>query len=330
MKKRNTYNHLDEESRGVIRDMLYSGATARQIANVLDVSHTTITREIKRNRIIKIPNPRNANASLYCKHFNTCAQKNICVKCSSPYTYCKKCRKIKCFKACIKFEYIECPNTNKWPFVCPGNCSKSSNCKFPKSSYAATRAQAKYKDKLISSRTGINMTIKELKQLTESIRPLINKGQSPYAVITALNKININVRTLYRYMKHGIMDIPAIELPRKIRYKKRKSKLAVKDKVDRTGRTYNDNLKLPARKRDKVLQVDFVEGYKWNRQTLLTLHSPKCKFQFINLLGSGQATGVVKLFDYYEELLGSRELFEKIFGTILADRGKEFDYFHLI
>ena len=45
--------------------MLYSGSTARQIGNVLGVSHTTITRAIKRNRIVKVPNPKNANASLF-------------------------------------------------------------------------------------------------------------------------------------------------------------------------------------------------------------------------------------------------------------------------
>ena len=110
--KKNKFKHLEEEQRAIIRDMVYSGFSARQIAQELGVEHTTITREVKRNRIVKVPNPRKANPSLYCKKFIKCGIKNVvCQNCTSPHTYCKSCPHVKCYKNCKEFEYIECPKT---------------------------------------------------------------------------------------------------------------------------------------------------------------------------------------------------------------------------
>ena len=106
-KKNNKYNHINEEQRGIIRDKLYSGASANEIAKELGVSHTTITREVKRNRIEKIPNIRKANPALYCEKFS------ICISCKSPFTHCKECRFVKCYKQCKKFRNIECDKTSK-------------------------------------------------------------------------------------------------------------------------------------------------------------------------------------------------------------------------
>ena len=89
-KKNNKYNHINEEQRGIIRDKLYSGASANEIAKELGVSHTTITREVKRNRVEKIPNIRTANPALYCEKFQTCGiQMELCQNRMSPYTHCK-------------------------------------------------------------------------------------------------------------------------------------------------------------------------------------------------------------------------------------------------
>ena len=57
------------------------------------------------------------------------------------------------------------------------------------------------------------------------------------------------------------------------------------------------------------------------------MHIVKREFQVINLVKDSSSDRVVQIFNYYEFLLGSRELFEKIFGIILADRGKEFNKF---
>ena len=110
--KKNKFKHLDEEQRAIIRDMVYSGFSARQIAQEIGVEHTTITREVKRNRIVKVPNLRKANPSLYCKKYIRCGIKSdVCQKCTSPFTFCKSCAHVKCYKYCKKFEYIECPKT---------------------------------------------------------------------------------------------------------------------------------------------------------------------------------------------------------------------------
>ena len=75
--------------------------------------------------------------------------------------------------------------------------------------------------------------------------------------------MNIAERTLYRYVDKGIVDIASIDLPRKVRYKKRKdSKPVFKDKINRNGHTYDDFLELSDYDRNRVCQIDSVEGFK--------------------------------------------------------------------
>lgn len=329
MRREQKYAHLTEEERTFIRDMVYWGASANDTAKELGVSHTTVIREVKRNRIVKTPKPRKANPALYCKHYNNCGRKfEVCNKCSSPYTFCKKCRITPCYKYCFHYEPIMCEKTEKWPYVCPSMCEKRKSCRFPKCSYAPTFAQKAYNKRLIESREGINIEYEDLMGIVKFIKPYLKRGYSPYAVIEEFgDMLGITERTFYRYIELGVTDIAAIDLPRKVRYKKRKSKkILAKDKIDRTGRTYSDYLKLSKKDKESVFQLDTVEGLKTNSQRLLTMHNPKSKFQFISLLANGGPTQVVKLFDYYEKLLGSPEKFEKVFGILLADRGHEFDY----
>lgn len=325
-----TYKHIDSEKRAIIRDMLYAGHSANKIAEEIGTSHTTIIREVKRNRVVKIPNIRTANPSLYCKHYRKCNEKcSICISCKSPFTHCKECRFVKCYKQCNKFRNIECDKTSKWPYICPSSCPKRKSCRLPKYSYSPIKAEYTYKKRLKECRSGVNLTSQELLDISNSLKPLLKNGQSPYCAIKALeNSVNITERTLYRYIDKGIVDIASIDLPRKVRYKKRKdSKPVFKDKINRNGHTYDDFLALSDYDRNRVCQIDSVEGFKWNKQRLLTMHIVMCEFQFINLVKDSSSGRVVQIFNYYEFLLGSRDLFEKIFGIILADRGREFNKF---
>ena len=46
---------LDLDARQAIEDGLRDGLSAREIARRIDVSQTTVTREIKANRVVKVP-----------------------------------------------------------------------------------------------------------------------------------------------------------------------------------------------------------------------------------------------------------------------------------
>ena len=309
--------------------MLYAGNSSREIGEHLGVSHSTIQREVKRNRIEKIPNIRVANPAAFCKHYDLCAIKiSTCKTCNSEYTYCKKCHVVRCYKYCEYFDPIKCPETEKWPYICKSNCANRKKCRRPKYSYAPIEAHKRYKENLVESRNKPYLDEEELKELSKTLSPYIENGFSPYAALASeAKKINIDVRTIYRYINDGHLDIPIMKLPRKVRYKQRKKvKAEVKSKIDRSGRMYSDFLALSEETRKKYWQMDSVEGKRVNNQRLLTIHQPKLEFQLLQLVKSSSSFEVVNILDYYEKLLGSRKKFNKIFPGFLVDRGREFDF----
>ena len=106
--------------------------------------------------------------------------------------------------------------------------------------------------------------MEELEELENKIIPLLKEGQSPYAAIQATKgEVNITERTLYRYIEIQLIDVSALDLPRKARRKVRKNhKAVIKDKINRDGHTFQDFLNLPEYDRKRVVQMDSVEGFK--------------------------------------------------------------------
>lgn len=108
------YNQLTVENREIIRDMLYSGKSAREISRRIGVSASTITREIKNNKTFKIPALRSVSKSIYCKNYNNCqTESKVCAVCNNCYTLCKACRKVQCTNICKDFSPVICELTEK-------------------------------------------------------------------------------------------------------------------------------------------------------------------------------------------------------------------------
>ena len=65
----------------------------------------------------------------------------------------------------------------------------------------------------------------EVKKLNELVSPLIKKGQSlSHIYANHGNEIGISRRTMYNYVDKCVLDARNIDLPRKVRYRKRKCK----------------------------------------------------------------------------------------------------------
>ena len=80
---------------------------------------------------------------------------------------------------CRDFEKERCVRLDRAPYVCNGCTKKISHCTIAhKYSYNARFADRKYREKLRDSRTGINMTRRELHKKDQIISPLIQQGQS--------------------------------------------------------------------------------------------------------------------------------------------------------
>lgn len=331
---KSTKTHLTKADRIVIEDGLRFGGSARSIALLLDVSPSTITREVKANRKISEPKRRRkANLAVRCIYYSTCNKVGrACKNCSTQIMRCAHCKTRSCIDTCPDFELKMCPKTLKWPYICPPHCPKRSHCNFPKCSYDAILADEASQTRLISSRQGIDLTQAELEEMKELIVPLIKQGQSFEAIwLTHGNELPCGLRSAYNYQEKGLFDIADLHLPRKVRIKKRKRKTEyARSRIDRTGRTYDDFLRLPLTEQVRVVQCDSVEGYDYNEYDILSLHIVSCSFQFYFHKLHAEAAATVAWFDTLEHLLGSREAFEAIFGILLCDRGIEFDDYSLI
>jgi len=224
----------------------------------------------------------------------------------------------------------KCEKLEKAPFVCNA-CPNSKKCRMTKYYYSAENAQEDYKKILVESRVGIDQTTQELKQLNKIVKEDIDKGHSFALIIHNHPELDVCERTLYNYQEQGYLTTKNIDLPRKVRYKKRKKKTTDKDnQITKEpdylkGRNHNDFLLcLRENQVSYFTEMDTVEGIIGKGQScLLTLYIKEAEFLFIFKISEQTITcvnGKIKEI----KLTISNELFHKIFIIILTDNGSEF------
>ena len=320
---------LTIDQREVVATGLSQGRSARKIAKSIGVSPSTVTREVKANRTVcERDRKRAISLAVRCENYSACDHVGkACPRCPTLRTRCKKCRTRSCIDSCPDYRRKMCPDTEKWPYVCPSGCPKRGRCSFPKCSYDASSAEAHHRERLSESRSGIALTPEELTQMKAIVAPLIKKGQSFEAIWAEhADELPVGVRTAYNYQADGILGIASLELPRKVRLRPRKRRPdKSRDRVDRTGRTFEDFRTLPLTEQALSVQADSVCGLEANRRDLLSLLllAPGLHIYLGKEHGSPQAT--VEAFDGLERMLGGPGAFEAVFGIVLADRGVEFD-----
>ena len=224
-----------------------------------------------------------------------------------------------------------CEKTLKPPYVCNA-CSSRKGCRKTRYYYYASDAQGKYEKLRTESRTGIDMTSTEFKELNDIVSEEIRNGHS-FAMIMRnhSNDFSVGKRTLYNYVEKGYLDIINLDLPRKVRYKKRKrNKTPIpKDTKVRINRTYEDFKDYVRHYNDNnfninIVEMDTVEGVKGEDESvLLTLLWRQANFMLAFKLDNKSSKNVSSLFLYLKELLGY-EVFHTLFPIILTDNGTEF------
>ncbi len=309
--------HLTLDERNIIEQELMKNTSFKDIALMLDKDPTTISKEVKKNRIRKEGQSIHVNFNHCSKKFN-CKRRNIC-----GFNCNKECRKCNiCNKVCNDFEEGTCLRLKRAPYICNG-CSNRYKCRLTKYYYRALSSYKLYRTKLTEARQGINMSELELSNLDRIISPLVRQGQS-ISHIYKTHDINCSRSTLYNYVSNNCFSIGPIDLPRKVRLKKRKQKrIEKKDTKARTNRTYEDfqkyieqNPELP------IVEMDTVEGIKGGR-VLLTLLFRSSRLMLAFILYEKTQAEVLRIFNMLELELGT-ELFEKTFPIILTDNGTEF------
>ena len=312
--------HIGSEGRIFIQVGLNEGKSFRHIASYLDKDPSSISKEVRRNRIFtaagaagRIPNK--------CIHRSDCSIRGLCGK-NACTGYCRSCKK--CNRVCPEFKKDCCPLLANPPYVCNG-CKTSRTCVLDKYYYRASAAQKNYKQKLCDCRSGLSLTESELLCMDELITPLIKNNQSiHYICATQADKMLCSERTIYKIIDQGVLRVRNIDLLRKVSFRpRRKTKQFKVDKSCTIGRKYEDFLDFMKENPDiPVVEIDSVEGRKGGK-VILTVFFRQSDLLLMFLRDHNTSQSVIDAFNFLDEILG-REMFSRLFPVLLGDNGSEF------
>ncbi len=307
----NSNSHLTLEDRKSIEQGINNSETKASIADKLGKDKSTIGKEIKLHRVMT-----------YKCHMP--------LECSN-YRHCQHGRK--CRNTCPDYAPFHCSRRDRSPGACNG-CPNITHCRFDKFKYTAAAAQAEYKETLVDSRQGVNMTEKEARDMAAIIAPLIKKGQSPYTIITNHPELGISEKTLYNYIEGGIFEFSgtnrliSLDLRRQASRKiSKKASAQYKKRVDRKflkGREYTDYQAYIAENPNAyVTQMDTVYNDVTNGPFIQTFKFVKPGILLCIYHEEKTARSMCAGVDMLEEILG-QNVFRKYVEVLLTDRGSEF------
>lgn len=325
--------HLTKEDRINILNGLVKGKSLKEIAESVKKDPTTISKEVKLHRYsrnIKKSITTRGTSCKSCAKMETCKIQSLCKKLNCN-KLCKSCISQNIPIICNSFIKRECVKTKRFPYTCH-DCIKKTSCTMPRYFYDSNIAYDEYKDLLINSRTGLNMSQSEFDELDKVVSDGVKKGKSIYSIV--LNNPNIckSERTIYRYVGHSYFQIKDIDLRNKVKMKPRKiyfDKLTKEKRVHKketiSTRDYDSYLKFLATNRTSYIpQLDLVQGIKGNNEPyLMTFIFPFSNLMLGFLIPTKESKEIVKIFNYLESTLG-KEDFMKLFPACLTDRGNEF------
>ena len=285
------YNQLNYSQRETIQILFNKGKNFTDIGLAIGKDRTTIAKEIKRNRYIK---------SNFYDAFNKQGIAEAINKC----------------------------DILKTRYVC-NNCPLKNTCNKHHLYYEYRQAQKHYEEQLVLSRSGVDITPEEIEEIEKQIVPLIkNKKQSVNQVfINHPDILYFSKTTFYKYVDLGVFSLTNADLPKLIKYKKRKQGKDKKNKRELAlmkGRTYEDFILVTTNHPQmNVVEMDTVIGKRNNVKCLLTLYIRRTHFMLIFLLNKKDSASVNARINFLKEKLGIK-LYSKVFRIFLTDNGTEF------
>lgn len=260
------YNHLSYEDRKNIEDGLNDNKSILQIANEINRSHSTILREIERN-----------------KKFTTANNWNIGKRFENP-NYLRKCEKL-----------------DKSPYVC-NSCKSRRGCNKERWTYYAREAQKSYDELKQESRKGLNLSYEEIEEINKTITPLVKKGQTTnHLYINHPDILDFSKVTFYKYINAGVFEFGPLDFPRIVKYKKRKNTKERRTRKEREilkGRKYTNFIEYILANPDaNIVEMDTVEGLQEEGDCFLTLLWRKSRFMLIYKLENQTMEEVSRIFN---------------------------------
>lgn len=296
--------HLSLEDRKIIEENINKGLRKFETAKELNKSQSTIGKEIKNNRKRRYSQVEDVPRK--CKYYNECKV---------------------CIGMCSNFEEVPCLRRDKFVGAC-NSCLEIKHCKKTKYFYYANIAQKKYEYSLKDSRQGVNLNTTELYELAHTICPLIKQGQSIYTILQNHKEITQCEKTIYTYIKIGLfkdLGVTNIDLRRKVRRKiTGKNKLKKRsESADYTRRKYDDYVEFVKNNPTyATTEMDTVYNHQ-EGPYIQTFIFENTGFMICCLRQHRTSEEMSESLNYFQELLGD-EMYKKLFGLLLTDRGSEF------
>lgn len=307
MSSNNKNLHLTVQERIIIEKGIENGSTKAAIALTIGKDKSTVGKEIKKHRELV----HKSSYKINCANMKNCSHNHVCDNCAD-------------------FKPFTCNRRDRSPGACNG-CSKYTYCRYDKYRYKADFSHKKYREDLVDSRTGINMSYEECKAMADIIVPLIKAGHSPYHIVTNHPELNISEKTLYNYIENGIFrEFGLLDIDLRIKTKRKITKKASnkykkrEDKKYLNGRTYDDFINYTAENKNlSVVEMDTVYNNGSTGPFMQTFKFSDYSFMFIVYQEEKTAKSMVEGVDLLEKILGE-DLFSEEVAIIKTDRGSEF------
>ena len=307
MSSNNKNLHLTVQERIIIEKGIENGSTKAAIALTIGKDKSTVGKEIKKHRELV----HKSSYKINCANMKNCSHNHVCDNCAD-------------------FKPFTCNRRDRSPGACNG-CSKYTHCRYDKYRYKADFSHKKYREDLVDSRTGINMSYEECKAMADIIVPLIKAGHSPYHIVTNHPELNISEKTLYNYIENGIFrEFGLLDIDLRIKTKRKITKKASnkykkrEDKKYLNGRTYDDFINYTAENKNlSVVEMDTVYSNGSTGPFMQTFKFLDYSFMFIVYQEEKTAKSMVEGVDLLEKILGE-DLFSEEVAIIKTDRGSEF------
>ena len=307
MSSNNKNLHLTVQETIIIEKGIENGSTKAAIALTIGKDKSTVGKEIKKHRELV----HKSSYKINCANMKNCSHNHVCDNCAD-------------------FKPFTCNRRDRSPGACNG-CSKYTHCRYDKYRYKADFSHKKYREDLVDSRTGINMSYEECKAMADIIVPLIKAGHSPYHIVTNHPELNISEKTLYNYIENGIFrEFGLLDIDLRIKTKRKIAKKASnkykkrEDKKYLNGRTYDDFINYTAENKNlSVVEMDTVYNNGSTGPFMQTFKFLDYSFMFIVYQEEKTAKSMVEGVDLLEKILGE-DLFSEEVAIIKTDRGSEF------
>lgn len=316
------YKQLTLKERKEIEDGLDRGDSIREIARILERSASTVSREVKQNRIRQAHKARKGD----CRQANWCMRVGICGdRCFYPGARCAGCDKVDCRGVCPEYQLAtSCDILAKSPWVCNACHKRRYGCnRANRYVYDAKLADGLSDTRRSESRAGIDMDQERAQLALAQIKEGLSRGLSPYELSVLYEEtIGVHRSTIYRWVEAGYGSLTNLELERKVGFKQRKHRVK-KTSSHARWRSYEAFCKLADDTKDSATEMDSLVGRRADTQALLTLYGRASHLQFVLLLQEKTTDEVKKALGALKKSAGKR-IASDIFRCVLTDNGEEF------